>query len=387
MGDDTRLRYGIAGLGPGAMSLLDGFARSPYARLAAAADVRTEALAAFGREYGVETFTSVEEMCRGAEIDAVWIVTPTHLHTEHAIAAAAHGKHIIVSKPMAVTLEDCDAMIDAAAKHGVKLLCGHTQALLPTVRAMTALVRGGDLGRLGMVHTWHYTDWMERPRMPYELDEAQGGGVVFRQSPHQVDIVRHIGGGLVRGVRAMTLQINHGRPALGAYVAYLEFADGTPATLVYSGYGHFNIGELTGAQWFMASTAAREAGAGDEAAWKESWRYTDTTSRRRSTAQAGGARHAPFGLTLISCERADLRESPDGLLIYDEGGRKEVAVPAGEARGEAELEELYHTVVEGRPLVHDGRWGKAGQEVTLAIRESARTGREMLLSAQVALPG
>src|SRR5207244_98057 len=106
------------------------------------------------------------------------------------------------------------------------------------------LVNSGELGKLGMVHTWHFTDWMYRPRLPAELDIEQGGGPVFRQASHQVDIVRYIAGGLVRSVRASVVQLDVERGAAGAYSAFLEFSDGTPATIVYSGYGHFSMSEL-----------------------------------------------------------------------------------------------------------------------------------------------
>ena len=127
---DRILRFGIAGLGPGAMTLLGGFASNPHVKLVAAADVRQQAVEDFGKDYGIETFTSVEAMCSSPNVDAVYVVTPTPFHAEHVITAAEHGKHIIVSKPMAVTQEECDAMTAAAERNGVKFVCGHTQSLL-----------------------------------------------------------------------------------------------------------------------------------------------------------------------------------------------------------------------------------------------------------------
>src|SRR5919205_2190389 len=82
---------------------------------------------------------------------------------------------------------------------------------------------------------------MFRPRLPEELDPNLGGGPVFRQASHQVDIVRAIAGQPVRSVRAMTVRLDEQRGPPGAYSVYLEFQDGTPATIVYSGYGHFDL--------------------------------------------------------------------------------------------------------------------------------------------------
>jgi phthalate 4,5-cis-dihydrodiol dehydrogenase len=69
---------------------------------------------------------------------------------------------------------------------------------------MREIVAGGSLGRLRMINTWHFNDWIYRPRAPWELEAGQGGNLVFNRGSHQVDIVRLIGGGLVRSVRAMT---------------------------------------------------------------------------------------------------------------------------------------------------------------------------------------
>ncbi len=366
------LRFGLAGLGVGASQLLPALTSSPHGRLVGVADVRPAALARAAADYGVATYASVEALSADPGVDAVWVATPTHLHAEHAICVAEHGKHVIVSKPMATTLAECEAMIAAAERHGVYLLVGHTQSQAPTIRRLAALVRAGVFGRLGMVHTWHYTDWLYRPRLPEELDPGRGGGPVFRQASHQVDIVRLIGGGLVRAVRAATVQLDPARGVPGAYAAYLEFADGTPATLVYSGYGHFAMGELTGRGGAPMPPAALAA---DEAAAKEALRQ----ARRGQEHSLGG-----FGLTLVTCERADLREAPDGLWVYERGERRLLPV-AAELRGAAELAELYAAVVHGRPPVHSGRWGLATQEVCLALVESARAQREVALVHQVPL--
>lgn len=378
------LRWGIAGIGAGASNLLEGFRRNPRARLVAAADIRADALEAFGREWGVETFTSVEAMCESPNVDAVWIATPNHLHAPHVIAAAERGKHAMISKPMALTLEECEAMNEAAERNGVKLLCGHSQGQLAPIVAMAELVQSGRYGRLGMVHSWNYTDWIYRPRMPYELDERSGGGVVFRQSPHHIDIVRLIAGGMVKSVRAQVMALDPRRPAPGAFVAYLEFEDGTPATIVYSGYGHFFTSEITFGRARMTGVVTAATTPEEEAKLKEAERYS---AQGAPAGEAGSEpRHTAFGLTIASCAEADIRQSPDGLWVYTRDGREEIPVPRERVRGEAELDEMYRAVVLGHRPVHDGRWGEATHEVTLAIIQSAREGREIRCTHQVPVP-
>jgi phthalate 4,5-cis-dihydrodiol dehydrogenase len=220
-----------------------------------------------------------------------------------------------------------------------------------------------------MLHTWHFTDWMYRPRLPAELDVRQGGGPVFRQASHQVDIVRAIAGQPVRSVRAMTVQLDAQRGPPGAYTVYLEFQDGTPATIVYSGYGHFDL-----AVWLGGGDGSMRPrrGPDDEAQAKNALRYGAQAARGANTLGL-------FGLTLATFEHADVRESPEGLEVYRPGQRQQIQLP-DEPRGSAELEELYHAVRQDRPLVHDGCWGQATLEVCLAIHASARTRQEVVLT-------
>jgi phthalate 4,5-cis-dihydrodiol dehydrogenase len=370
------LRIGLIGVGVGARQLLPALTRHPGARLAAAADVRQPALDRVRAEFGVETFLSAEAMCDSGAVDAVWIASPNHLHAEHAIVAAERGKHVIVSKPMAVTLEEADAMQAAADRHRVVLLAGHTQSMAPTIRRMAEMVRAAELGRLGMLHTWHFTDWMYRPRLPDELDSARGGGPVFRQASHQVDIVRTIGGRRLRSVRAATLELDPTRHVPGAYTVYLEFDDGTPATIVYSGYGHFDLSAFLRGSESASTGLPSSVTSEDEAQRKEALRYGGG-----SAAPAGSNSLGLFGLTLVACEQGDVRESADGLFVYTRDGRREIPV-ADEPRGWAELGELRAAVHDRQPVVHDGRWGLATLEVCLAIHASARARQEVVLSRQ-----
>ncbi len=371
------LRLGLIGLGVGMRGLLPGFEASRFAVIAGVAEKREEAREGFRAQYGGLACATVEELCDSPDIDAVWIATPNPFHAPHAIAAATRGKHVIVSKPMALTLEECDEMLEAAEKHGVKLVAGHSQAVAPPIRKMAELVQGGELGELGMLHSWHYSDWMLRPRMPEELDEALGGGVIFRQAPHQVDIVRAIAGRPLALVRAKALRLDPPSVA-GGYVAYLQFIDGTPATLVYSGYGHFDASELTFG--LGGPTGATPGRAERRGATKDDLRYTGATAMPKVQKEP---EHMFFGLTVATCSRADVRQSPDGVFVYESTGARDVAVSKQERRAEYELEELYHAVRSGKPIQHDGYWGRAMQEVVDAIAESSSTNQEIRLKLQM----
>lgn len=386
------LRFGVAGLGVASTEILPNIDAHPNLQVVAAADLRREALDKFEQEYEGKGYDTVEAMCDSPDVDAIYVCTPNNFHAQNVIAAAERGKHVIVEKPMAPTVEECEAMNAAADKYGIKLLCGHTHSFDPPVRKMREIVASGELGKLCLINTWHYQDFMYRARMPQELDPSLGGNVVFNQGPHTIDIVRLIGGGLIRSVRAMTGIWDPARRAEGAWAAYLEFEDGTPALNQFSGYAHWDTAEFTG--WMGESPSSPEKNLRtrsnirgltleEEARIKAEKRYGGGQQEMRRHPE--DAPWAHFGITIVSCEHGDIRQSPHGLYVYGDERNWEVPVPKSEwVHGrQAELDELYHAVVEDRPVYHDGRWGEATLEVVLAIMESAKERREIHLSHQV----
>src|SRR5438477_7891287 len=151
---------GIAGLGVASAMVLPGIENMPHARIVAGADPRTSALDAFKSKYGGNVYTSVAELCADPEVDVVWVNTPNQFHCEHVVLAADRGKHVVCTKPMALSVEECDRMVAAADRNGVRLLCGHTVSLGPDVQAMWKVARSGELGRLIAINCWMYTDWL-----------------------------------------------------------------------------------------------------------------------------------------------------------------------------------------------------------------------------------
>jgi len=389
------IRFGVAGLGAGAsnsLSEVPGLASHPNVKLTAAADLRQSALDQFAADFGGETYTSVEALCSSPNVDAVYILTPSRLHAEHAIIAAEHGKQVLLDKPMALTLEDAARVVQAVERNGVRLLVGHSQSLDTGILKMADLVRQGDLGRPLMLHTSFFSDWLYRPRSAEELDPANGDNLVLRQGPIQIDIARLICGGLVKHVRAMTSIVDAARPIEGSFVAYLDFADGTPAILEYSAYGHFDSSELT---WGIGLHALprdpednlrsrRQIAAlrpEEEWALKEATRYGGGKARRLGKPLE---RHQFFGFTLLSCEKGDVRQTPNGLMIYGDRERRELSMPI-KLYAEAELDIMYRAWSRDEPLEYlDARWGMATLEVALGILDSARERREVAMSHQTA---
>ena len=383
-----RLRLGIAGLGRGFMLMLPTLLAHPRVQVVAGTDPRDAARARFAVELG-RAHASVQALCEDPGVDAVYIASPHEHHAEQAVIAARAGKHVLVEKPMALTLEACAAMIEAARGADVRLVVGHSHSFAaPYVRAR-ALIDQGDVGRVRMIHALNCTDFIYRPRRPEELDHARGGGVVLNQGAHQVDVVRLLAGGRASSVRAHTAAWDAARPVEGAYSALLEFADGTFASLTYSGYAHFDSDELMG--WIGETGEHKDAATHRRT--RAALRQTDPvaevalkTARTYGPAGVPGAStagHHHFGMVLACCEHADLRPLPNGVMIYgDERAWLDPLAPPAVPRAEV-VDELCDAVLLGRVPLHTGEWAMATLEVCLAIRESARRGAQIALRHQI----
>jgi len=401
---DRRVRLGVAGLGRAFTLMLPALAGDSRVELVAAADPRPEATLRFAADFGARTYASVEALCGDPDVEAIYVATPHQDHAAHVALAATAGKHVLVEKPMAITLDECRRMIDAAERSGVHLIVGHSHSFDRPIVRTREMIASGAFGALRMIHAQYYTDFLYRPRRSEELDTARGGGVVFSQGAHQVDIVRLLGGGRVRAVRALTGAWDPRRPTEGAYAALLDFEDGVFASLVYSGYAHFDGDELCGgigelgvpkdpARYGAARRSLqRVANAGEEAALKSARNYGggDYVETTPGDARAEGDEralwHQHFGLVLASCERADLRPLPTGVMIYGDDEARLDSLPKPTVPRAEVIDELYAAVVDGRAPLHDGRWAMATLEVCLAMLRSAREGREVALAHQVAAP-
>jgi phthalate 4,5-cis-dihydrodiol dehydrogenase len=225
-----RLHLGVIGLGRAFSLMLPTLAHHPKVEIVAGTDVRVDARERFAREFAVNAHPSADALAGDPNVEAIYISTPHELHAAHAQLAAAHGKHIMVEKPMALSLTDCTAMIDAARAAGVVLMVGPSHSFDAPMRRARDLIASGAFGELRMIQALNYTDWLYRPRRPEELDPS-AGGVLVNQAPHQVDMVRLIAGGLAQTVRASVGAWDRARPAPAAYAAHVSFAGGAFASL------------------------------------------------------------------------------------------------------------------------------------------------------------
>ena len=373
---------GAVGLGRAFSLMAPTLAADKRLRLAAAADPRAPAREQFKRDFGGAAYATLEELCAHPAIEVVYIATPHQFHAEQARTALAAGKHVLVEKPMALTLDECRSMIEAAGGAGRHLIVGHSHSFDAPIARARELIASGAYGRLRMITALNFTDFLYRPRRPEELDTARGGGVLFNQAPHHVDIARLLASTPARRVRAHTGSWDPARPTDGAYTALITFDDGIAASLAYSGYAHFDSDEFCGwigegGQRKDAATygAARRALVGDELQIKNARNYGGPQQLKPTS----GLLHQHFGVLIASCEHADLRPLPEGVWIYADNERRFEPLEAPKVQRAEVIDELYAAVVEGRPPRHDGEWGMATMEVCLAMLRSAREQREITL--------
>lgn len=391
---DRTLKAGVVGLGVGAVGPLREMETSSKFHLWAGADTDPEVRAGFHKAFpDAKVYEDIEQLVADPEVEAVWIQTPNRLHAGQALIAANSGKHVVVQKPMALTLREAEEMVEAAERNNVRLVAGNSHCYKTPFQTMGQIARSGELGKVRAINVIAYSGWWLMSRLPEDLDPDQGGGIVYRAVPHQIDAIRLIGGGKLKSVRGTVSEWMPARPGPAYCSAYLEFEDGTPATIIQNAYGYFVADDLM--SWvsseeqhkqFAQRKAIRqglENGTRSEADYRE--RRVGGSLDRGRTDRAGEREWAAdMGMVIVSCARGDMRQSPDGVYVYGDRGMREIKVSGG-TLWEKEEAEIYDAVVHGRRGFHSGRSALATIEVIMAIMESARTHHDIELTHQTEL--
>lgn len=164
----------------------------PEAEFVAACDVNPERASSFAAKFGAKPFTDLGAMLRDTRPNAVIIGTPHPLHAEAAVRAAEAGAHVLVEKPLAASLADCDAMLAASHKSGVTLGVISQRRFYEPVQRMKRAIDEGKIGRpaLGVFIQYSWRDAAYYLSDPWRGKwDTEGGGVLVNQSPHQLDIL------------------------------------------------------------------------------------------------------------------------------------------------------------------------------------------------------
>ncbi|MCG5071975.1 Gfo/Idh/MocA family protein [Paraburkholderia tagetis] len=390
--EHRRLRVGVAGLGRAFSLMLPTFLRDPRIQLVAACDPREEARRQFAADFAAPTYADVADLADDPNVEIIYVASPHQFHARHTEIAAAKGKHVLVEKPMALAAADCDRMIGACRAANVHLIVGHCHSFDTPYLRTRELIDLRDFGAVKMIQAVNYTDYLYRPRRPEELATTEGGGAVFSQAAHQVDIVRMLAGSRATRLRASVGRWDPSRPTEGAYSALIWFENGAYASLSYNGYGHFNteewsgwigeMGERTSPDTYGSARRRLEnlASSGDEARLKAAGTYGGSAYNPPSSAADEPRRfHQHFGPVIVSCEHADLRPLPDSIVIYGDERRETLPLPSPAVPRAEVIDELYGAVVDGRAPLHDGEWAKGTLEICIAILKSSETGADIVL--------
>ena len=158
-----KLRLGVAGLGRAFTVMLPTFVADERVALVAAADPRPEARDRFAKDFSAAAYESIEALCADPQVEVVYVATPHQLHAEHAKLAATHRKHLLIEKPLAITIDQCKAITQAARMAGVQLVVGHSHSFDAPIVRTRELIASGKYGAVRMIAAFDYTDFLYRP--------------------------------------------------------------------------------------------------------------------------------------------------------------------------------------------------------------------------------
>jgi len=333
---ETPLRVGVAGCGRIARVLhIPGYARSPHAEVVAFYNHRRETVEDLCDEHPqAEFFDDYDRFLREGDVEAVSICTPNALHAPMAVAALQRGIHVLVEKPMAVSLAEARGMIEASHESGAVLMVGQTQRYMPCHRRAMEIMQDGTLGRLFQMHMAFGhggpLKWSDRGRW-FVMASLAGTGVIGDLAVHKADLIRVMSGQEVESVAAFKAGFETEEVEDNA-VAVLRLTDGTLVTL--------------------------------SASW---------------TARGGS-----IDSTVLIGEKGTLRigmELGAPLVLHEASGKRvsyDVPVGIPKVKGVVELDEVPEFVeaVRGtRPNPIPGEEGYRALEICIAMDKSARTAR------------
>ncbi len=231
------INIGIIGTGMIGLEHIKAIECLKNCRLSAVCDINEASAKEFSEKYNVPYFTDYHKMPGNVELDAVIINLPHFLHCESTVFFLANGCHVLIEKPMANTVSECDMMLDAAKRSGKKLAVGHVQRFFESNRRVKEIIESGRLGKLCMFCENRTIDYFLPTRPRWFLDkEKAGGGIVMNYGAHAIDKLFYQLGCQDVEVTSTTGNIKNDGSIEGHAQFLLKFKDGFSATVTFSGY-------------------------------------------------------------------------------------------------------------------------------------------------------
>ncbi len=303
-------------------------------RIVAAADAEPKALKAFGRDFGVTAlFSDYDEMLQQADIDAVCVALPTSLHKRAVVKAAGRGKHVFCEKPMALSLKDCDTMIDACRKAGVVLMVGQVRRYDRDWGTWKRLVLSGAVGRPVL---WRQLMGRDGPTRQWFLDGRMGGGPFMDGCVHNYDFANDV----------------FGKPV-----------------------------EVVGSLLSLSQVSAKDTGtvilrydAGDEMMLSWSWGLAPGVTAGKVNEILGPKGVIRFPGTFDDSELPDgFDQSTHGAYLVDLGKRKRLAKFPKKNMFAEEWKDFSAAIAKGREPVATGEIGREAVRVALAVLKAGES--------------
>jgi UDP-N-acetyl-2-amino-2-deoxyglucuronate dehydrogenase len=233
----ARVRTALIGCGKVGSIHAEALRSLPESDFVAACDADLGRAEAFAARYDVRPFSDLAAMLTASKAEALLVATPHPLHAQAAIVAASAGVHVLVEKPLAATLGDCDAMLAASRTAGVKLGVISQRRFFEPVQRIKAAIDAGKIGKpaLGVFSMFSWRDPSYYRSDPWRGRwDAEGGGVLVNQSPHQLDLLRWFLGD-VEEVNGYWANLNHPEVEVDdTAVASIRFTNGGLGSIVTS---------------------------------------------------------------------------------------------------------------------------------------------------------
>lgn len=233
----TILRTALVGYGKVAHTHAHALSTLPESKFVAVCGRNLDRAREFAAQYDIQAYDDVQKMVRDADVQAVLICTPHPAHADDTIAAAEAGAHVLVEKPLAASLKDCDAMIAAAEQAGVKLGVISQRRLYESVQRVKAAILAGKIGQpiLGTVIMLGWRDEAYYRSDPWRGKwDLEGGGVLVNQAPHQLDLLQWFLGP-IKELFGYWDNLNHPYVEVeDTAVAVLRFTNGALGSIVVS---------------------------------------------------------------------------------------------------------------------------------------------------------
>ncbi len=342
-------RFGIVGCGMISEFHAAAIKDIPNAKLVAVTDVREAAAKRFGEANQCAWFTDLNKFC-AHDMDIVTICTPSGLHMDAAVAAAKAGKHVIVEKPLEITLERCDAIIAAAAGAGVKLATIFPSRWSECNQLLKQAIGSGWFGRLTLGDA--YVKWW-RTQEYYDVGgwrgtwKMDGGGALMNQSIHNVDLLQWFMGD-VASVSAVTGLLAHQRIEVeDTAVAAVQFKNGALGTIEGATSAFPGLLKKTEIHGDRGTVIVEQ----DDILF---WKFAAPTPVDERVA------------ALMSQRKSGTGGAADPKAISHIGHRKQ-------------FEDFIRAIETGGTPLVDGGEGRKSVEIILAIYQSAKTGRRVNL--------